>query len=110
MKDVIIKKSNIDQFDKGAFANRDFRKGKIVIRYHLTSLTEEEYHNLSEEEKKFTHSQKGVIHLYSEPERYVNHSNNPNTVQDLKNMCDIAIRDIINGEEITTDARKDDIF
>tara|TARA_Y100000310_G_scaffold97292_1_gene94947 strand:- start:767 stop:979 length:213 start_codon:yes stop_codon:yes gene_type:complete len=32
----------------------------------------------------------------------------PNTLPDLKNKCDVAIRDIKKGEEITTNATKDD--
>lgn len=51
----------------------------------------------------------GVVHLYSEPERFVNHSPNPNTYQDLVKKCDIALRDIEKGEMITTDATKDDV-
>ena len=41
------------------------------------------------------------------PERYVNHSKNPNTHQTHK--CDVVLRDIKKGEMITTDATKDDI-
>ena len=87
--------------------------GKINIYKHNETknqiLTKEEFYNLPEIEKNFTHLHFGVIYLYSSPERYVNHSSNPNTLQDLKNKCDIAIRDIKKGEEITTDAAKDDI-
>lgn len=57
----------------------------------------------------FTHKHWGVIHLYSEPERYVNNSRNPNTYQDLINKCDVALMDIKKGELVTTDAAKDDI-
>ncbi len=111
MDDVVIKKSTIGQFPdgKGVFAKRDFKKGEVVIRYRLKPLTEEERERLTESEKEFTHSHWGQIYLYPEPERYVNHSNNPNTIQDLKKKEDIALRDIKKGEEITTDATKDDI-
>lgn len=57
----------------------------------------------------FTHTHSGQIYLYSEPERYVNHSDTPNTVQDLSRQCDIALRKIVKGEMITTDATKDDV-
>ena len=57
----------------------------------------------------FTHTHWGQIHLYLEPDRYVNHSKKPNTYQDLVNKCDIASRDIKKGEMITCDASKDDI-
>lgn len=39
------------------------------------------------------------------PEKYVNHSCNANTYSD--NFCDIAKRDIKEGEEITADYSKD---
>lgn len=107
MNDIIIGKGNLA--GKGVYAGRDFKKGEVVIPYHLTSLTEEEFDRLPESEKMFTHTHWGIIKLYSEPERYVNHSENPNTYQDLVNKCDIALRDIKKGEEITGDAAKDDI-
>lgn len=108
MNNVIISKGNLA--GKGVYANRDFKKDEIVIKYNLKSLTEQEFKNLQENEKEFTHTHGGVIHLYSEPERYVNHSKNPNTYQDITNECDIALRDIKKGEMITTDATKDDVF
>ena len=107
MSDVIIGKGNLD--GKGVYANRDFRKGQVVIKYHLNPLTENEFVNLPENEKMFTHLHWGTINLYSEPERYVNHSDNPNTYQDLMKQCDVALRDIKKGEKITGDATKDDI-
>lgn len=94
---------------KGVYAKRDFKKGEVVIKYRLKPLTQEEFERLPDWEKEFTHIHWGVIGLYSEPERYINHSENPNTYQDLKRKCDIALRDIKKGEAITTDATKDDI-
>lgn len=94
---------------KGVYANRDFKKGEVVIKYSLKPLTKEKYKNLPKSKKMFTHTHWGVIYLYSEPERYVNHSQNPNTYQDLVKKCDIALRIIKKGEMITTDAKKDDI-
>jgi SET domain-containing protein len=104
--DVIIGIGNLA--GKGVYANKDFRKGEVVIEYHLLPLTDEERDNLSEGEKIFTHMHRGVTYLYGEPERYVNHSDNPNTHQDLTNRHDVALRDIKKGEKITTDATKDD--
>ena len=111
MHDVSIRKSKIAQFGngKGVFANRDFKKGEIVIKYHLRPLTRQEFDKLPQEEKNYTHKHRGVLYLYSSPERYVNHTSNPNTVQDLEMKCDVAKRGIKKGEEITTDATKDDI-
>ena len=52
MDGVVIKKSKIGQFDKGVFANKDFKKGEIVVRYNnLKPLTKDEYQNLPEYEK-----------------------------------------------------------
>ncbi|MEZ4753520.1 MAG: SET domain-containing protein [Bdellovibrionota bacterium] len=94
---------------KGVYANRDFAKGEIVIRYNLQPLSLEEFNNLPKSEKIFVHTHFGQIFLYGEPERYVNHSDNPNTIQDLIKQCDIAARDILKGEMITTDSTKDDL-
>ena len=107
MNDIIIGKGNLD--GKGVYANRNFKKGEVVIKYNLRPLSKQEFKNLPESEKEFTHTHWGVIHLYMEPERYVNHLNNSNTYQDLTNKCDIAWRDIEKGEMITTDATNDDI-
>ncbi len=110
MSDIIIKKSRIGQFSngKGVFAKRDFKKDEVVIKYNLKPLTKEEFENLPEDEKEFTHKHQEVMQLYSIPERYVNHSPHPNTIQDLERKCDVAKRDIKKGEEITTDASKDE--
>ena len=58
----------------------------------------------------FVHEHWNQLYLYGEPERYVNHSNNPNIYQDLKKQQDIALRDIKKGEMITGDATKDDVW
>lgn len=106
MSSVIVGKGKLA--GKGVFADRDFKKGEVVIKYNLKPLTFEEYRKLEKKEKIFTHSHFGQIYLYSEPERYVNHSFDGNVYQDLKNQCDIALRDIKKGEEVTGDATKDD--
>lgn len=107
MSDLVIGKGKLD--GKGVYANRDFKKGEVIIKYNLKPLTKGEYKILPRSEKMFTHTQYGVIYLYSEPERYINHSKNPNTYQDHGNQADVALRDIKKGEMITTDAAKDDI-
>ncbi len=101
--DVIIKKSKIGQFkdNLGVFANRDFKKGEVVIKYHLKSLTKEEYEQLPEAEKHFTHERNGVIYYYPDPERHVNRYKNPNVYPDFKKGADIALRDIKKGEELS---------
>ena len=107
MKNTLVGKG--DLAGKGVYAARDFKAGEIVIKYNLEPLSEEKFEVLPESEKMFVHNHNGIKHLYSEPERYVNHSSNPNTRQNLNTKSDIAIRDIQKGEMITTDSLKDDI-
>lgn len=107
MNNVFIDKGNLA--GKGIYANRDFEKGEIVIKYKLKSISQKEYNKLPENEKDFIHIFKGQIFLYPEPERYVNHSDSPNTYQDHILKADIALRDIKKGELITCDDTKDDV-
>jgi len=107
MSDVIIGKGNLA--GKGIYAHRDLKKGEVVIQYELKPLNEDEFDELSEVEEIFVHSHNGKRWPYSEPECYVNHSDDPNTYQDLIAQRDIALRDIKKGEQITTDSHKDDI-
>ncbi len=58
---------------------------------------------LPPEEKKYIEVVNGKIYVIKAPERYVNHSCNPNTHPG--EACDIAIRNIDIGEEITSDYR-----
>ncbi len=104
--DVLIKKSRIVQFKDGlgAFADRDFKKGEILIRWNLKTLTNDEYNQLPEYEKNnFCHKRKGVLYFYPDPERYVNRSKDSsmcNVVPDFEKQMDIAQRDIKRGEEL----------
>ena len=107
MSDVFIGKGNLA--GKGLYAVRDFSMGEVVVAYHLTPLSEEQFDSLPESEKMFTHVQHGTIYLYGEPERYVNHSDNPNTLPDHTRHADVAIRPIKKGEMITTNSMKDDV-
>jgi hypothetical protein len=105
--DVFVGKGNLA--GKGIYANRDFKKGEIVLKYKLKPLTKDEYKKLPKSEKMFVHIHWKQPYLYLGPERYVNHSKTPNTYQDLVNKCDIAKRLIKKGEMITCDATKDEI-
>lgn len=93
---------------KWVYAVKKFKKDEVVIQYHFREVTKDEYRNLSHQERLFTHVHKGKIMLYGEPERYVNHSETPNTYQDFTLSGDRAMRDISAVEMITTDATKDD--
>lgn len=110
IENLEVKKSNIGQFKCGfgLFAKKNFKKGEIVKKYNLRELSKQEFKDLPKEEKEFTHKRNGKILLYPVPERYVNHSNDPNTIQDFEIGADIAVRNIKKGEEITTDSTKED--
>ena len=102
--DVLLKESLVKQFADGlgVFANRNFKKGEVVVKWSLKHLTEKEYQNLPAYERtNFCHTRNGTIHYYSEPERHVNRSKNPNVFPDFKQEADIALRDIKLGEELT---------
>lgn len=107
MSDVSIGKGNLA--GKGVYAEKDFKRGDVVIKYSLKPISQEEFNTLPKNEIMFTHTHWGQIYLYSEPERYVNDSKDPNTLPDLKLQADVAVRDISKGEMITTDSKYDDI-
>ena len=96
---VVIKKSNIHGM--GIFADKDFKKGDVVLHWDTSQiLTEEEFKNMSEDEKRYvTFCNDKYVKMQS-PECYMNFSCVANTKE--KDFCDIAIRDIKKGEEITT--------
>jgi len=99
--DVIVKGSSIE--GKGVFANRDFKKGDIVIKWNIdTILTKEEVENLPENEKRYVFPLDDKFLLQQPPARYVNHSCDPNT-KVVDDSSDVAVRDIKKGEEITSD-------
>ena len=100
MPDVIIKDSKIQ--GRGVFANRNFKKGKIVMKWDASIiLTEKEAKKIPEKDKKYLVFFDGNYILAQSPEKYLNHSCNPNT---REGKCrDIAIRRIKKDEEITTD-------
>lgn len=95
---IIIKKSKIQ--GKGVFANKNFKKGEIVLRWNPKKITKKESEKLSAKEKHYLEYQSGSYFLMQPPERYVNHSCNSNT--NVKNKCDVAIKNIKKGEEITS--------
>ncbi len=98
--DVIVKDSPIH--GKGVFAARDFMKGESVVVWDTSkTLTEQDIEKLSDEEKLYVVYFGGKRFLMQPPEKYINHSCNPNTF--MKDFRDIAKRDIGKDEEITTD-------
>jgi len=100
MNDVTVKKSKIG--GKGVFASRNFKKGEIVLEWGPKILKKSEVKKISDEKRHYLYQDDGKDYfLMQPPERYVNHSCNANT--EVKNKCDVAIRDIKRGEEITSD-------
>jgi len=97
MADVIIGKGTLAA--KGIYADRDFKKGEVVVPFHLKELTQDEFDTLPDGEWEWTHTFGGRIYLFPEPERYVNHSDNPSTSPTPQG--DVALRDIKKGEAIT---------
>ena len=103
-KDIIVKKSKINK--KGVFATRDFRKGEVVLEWNPKVLKKSEVEKLKDDQKHYLYEVgKNKYFLMQPPEKFVNHSCEANT--QVKNSCDVAIRDIKKGEEITSDYGKD---
>ena len=98
-KDIIVKKSKIHE--KGAFANKDFRKGEVVLKWHPKILSKSKAEKLPAKYKIYLYKIGNKYLLMQPPEHYVNHSCTPNTKP--KGQTDIAIKSIKKGEEITSD-------
>ena len=103
-KNIIVKKSNIS--GKGVFANKDFKKGEVVMRWQKSKeQSMDEVKKLPIEEQHYIYpSGKNMYILMQAPERYANHSCDANTIPD--DNCDLALRDIKRGEELTSDYTK----
>ncbi|MCK5211628.1 SET domain-containing protein-lysine N-methyltransferase [Candidatus Parcubacteria bacterium] len=103
-KDLIVKKSKIA--GKGIFANKDFKKGEVVMKWQISKeLSRREVEKLPLEEKHYIYpSGKNKYILMQAPERYANHSCEANTIPG--DNCDIALRNIKRGEELTSNYTK----
>jgi len=102
--DIIVKESKIH--NKGVFASRDFKKGEIVLHWDISkTLSKSEVDKLSNEEKLHICFSNNKYIITQEPECYVNHSCDANTFS--KDFCEITIRDISKGEEITANYSND---
>jgi len=101
MSNIKIRISPIE--GQGVFALRDFLNGEIVIDWSKCSrvLSQQEFLNLSEEEKNYVSFIDKKYVLFLEPARFVNHSCQANTK--ALNNGDVAVRNIKKGEEITAD-------
>ncbi len=101
MKNVIVKKSATE--GKGVFAAQDFKKGEVVLKWDTShKYSRQELKKLSKDDQNHMNCiGKGIYILMQTPEKFVNHSCEPNTY--VKNQQDIAICNIKKGEEITSD-------
>ena len=100
MVEVIVQKSKIQGY--GVFAGRNFRKGEIVMKWDTAIvLIKRDALKIPLTKRKYLVYSDGMFILSQPPEKYLNHSCIPNTME--KNYCDIALRNIRKGEEITTD-------
>jgi hypothetical protein len=88
---------------RGLYALRDFKVGDVVLRWDLThTISTRDLSNMSVEDRRYTHpldEDRAII--VQPPERFVNHSCDNNT--EVRDFCDVAIKTIRVGDEITSD-------
>ena len=103
--DVEIRRSGIDGL--GAFALRPFKAGEVVLRWDVSRrVPRARAAELPDSEKNYLHPyDEETLVVVQPPERYVNHSCDNNT--EVRNFCDVAVRDIRAGEEITSNYEAD---
>ena len=88
---------------RGVYAARAFNAGEIVLSWDLShTIPSDQLTTLPEDERRYTHPlDEHRTLIVQAPERFVNHSCAPNT--EVREFCDVAIRRIEVGEEITSD-------
>lgn len=101
-KEVVIEKSKIN--GKGLFAERNFKKGEVVIKWNPKLILKDELKKLTKKDRNFVYFSRSRYYLMQSPERFVNYSCEPNTV--VESFSDVAVKDIAKGEEITTEHEK----
>ena len=99
MKNVVVLDSPIH--GRGVFAVRRIEPGEVIIDGCRDVLTAEAVAALSPEDRIFLSVLDGRNMLMHEPARFVTHSFTPNARG--SDRCDIAMRVIVAGEEITVD-------
>lgn len=87
----------------GLYAKRAFERGDVVLRWDLShTVPTEKIPQLPEDERRYTHPlDEHRTLIVQAPERFVNHSCDGNT--EVRDFCDVAIRRIEIGDEITSD-------
>jgi len=94
-----VRNSNIS--GKGLFATSLIKANEVVVAWHPKVLTREEAETLPEPEQHYLYPDGDKMLYMQPPERYMNHSCEPNT--HVIGKSDVASRDIEPGEEITSD-------
>ena len=91
----------------GVFALRSFSAGEVVLKWDVSKrVPKGQASALPDAEKKYLHPYDAEsLVVVQPPERYVNHSCDNNT--SVRDFCDVAVRDIRAGEEITSDYEAD---
>lgn len=102
---VEVKPSSINR--KGVFALRAFRVGEMILRWDLSiRIPKSEVNRVPDSERVYLHPYNNDSFILMQiPYRYVNHSCDHNT--EVREFCDIAIRNIEIGEEITSNYESD---
>lgn len=104
MKNVVVKKSRIS--GKGVFSSRSFRKGQVILEMDDSHVvTDPSKVTKEQHEFELDYLSDGKIVVMQVPERYINHSCDPNsyvkTVNGIRKV--FAMRDINKGDEIVGD-------
>lgn len=101
---VTVKNSTIH--GKGVYANRDFSKGGVVLEIDDSNVVKD-HSKLTKKQWEFDCDflASGKVILMKPPEKFINHSCDPNTyvktIDQIRKV--IAIKTIKKGEEITYD-------
>lgn len=86
---------------KGLFATSLIKANEVVVSWHPKVLSREQADALPKSEQHYLYPDGDDVLYMQAPERYMNHSCEPNT--QVVGKSDVAIRDIEPGEEITSD-------
>lgn len=99
--DIEVQRSPISGL--GIFATRDFEPGEVVLLWNTEKLVRrEDLEQVPPEERHYLLDYDADHYfIVQPPQRYINHSCDANTT--MGHLCDIAVRKIQEGEEITSD-------
>lgn len=103
--DVEIKPSRIH--GRGVFALRNYRAGELVLRWDTSRrVSVDQASALEKVDGVYLHPYDATSFLIGQsPECFVNHSCDNNT--EVHDFTDVAVRDIAEGEEITSNYETD---